>query len=234
VLSSDGSVLFSGSELGIVMRNAFGGTGGNDHAFDDIRLLDVTPQLGKSFTPDRTEVDGSSVLTLTITNTDDLLAKEGWPFTDTLPAGLTLTTPADARTDCAAGTVHATDGGSSIGITGGALYRRGRLVPSARAGVGAPDDPTPVGHFYVAFDQPAPAGETGYGPFIVVTSAHSEAISDWAGSGDAVVGIRGPLGEDGRIGTAGARISHGCIRLHDRSLRRLKGVPPGTPIDVLR
>jgi lipoprotein-anchoring transpeptidase ErfK/SrfK len=114
------------------------------------------------------------------------------------------------------------------------LYERGRLALSVPAGVGAPDDPTPAGHFFVAFDQAPPPGEPGYGPFIVVTSAHSEVISDWAGSGDAVVGIHGPLGEDGRIGTGGARISHGCIRLHDRSLRRLRQVPPGTPIDVVR
>jgi lipoprotein-anchoring transpeptidase ErfK/SrfK len=114
-----------------------------------------------------------------------------------------------------------------------ALYERGRLVFSAPAGVGAEDDPTPTGEFFVAFDEPPPEPNPGYGPFIIVTSDHSQAISDWEGSGDAVIGIHGPLGEDGLIGTAGARISHGCVRLHLQSLERLAQVPPGTPIDVI-
>jgi lipoprotein-anchoring transpeptidase ErfK/SrfK len=113
------------------------------------------------------------------------------------------------------------------------LYDDGHLVFSAPAGVGTAGDPTPAGHFFVAFDEPPPQANPGYGPFIMVTSAHSTAISDWEGSGDAVIGIHGPLGEDSKIGTSGARISHGCIRLHDQALERLTGVPAGTPIDVV-
>jgi lipoprotein-anchoring transpeptidase ErfK/SrfK len=113
------------------------------------------------------------------------------------------------------------------------LYDDGQLVFSAPAGVGTAGDPTPAGHYFVAFDEPPPPGVPGYGPFIVVTSAHSPAISDWEGSGDAVIGIHGPLGEDSQIGASGAKISHGCIRLHDQALERLSGVPAGTPIDVV-
>ena len=114
-----------------------------------------------------------------------------------------------------------------------ALYDHGRLVFSAPAGVGAADDPTPTGEFFVAFDEAPPEPNPGYGPFIIVTSDHSKSISDWEGSGDAVIGIHGPLGEDSLIGTTGARISHGCVRLHLQSLERLAQVPPGTPIDVI-
>jgi lipoprotein-anchoring transpeptidase ErfK/SrfK len=114
-----------------------------------------------------------------------------------------------------------------------ALYDHGRLVFSAPAGVGTPDDPTPAGDYFVAFDEQPPQPNPGYGPFIIVTSAHSSSISDWEGSGDAVIGIHGPLGEDSEIGTTGARISHGCIRLHDQALEMLDAVPPGTPIDVV-
>jgi hypothetical protein len=113
------------------------------------------------------------------------------------------------------------------------LYDDGQLVFSAPAGVGASGDPTPAGHYFVAFDEPPPPGDPGYGPFILVTSAHSPAISDWEGSGDAVIGIHGPLGADSQIGTSGAKISHGCIRLHDQALERLTAVPAGTPIDVV-
>jgi lipoprotein-anchoring transpeptidase ErfK/SrfK len=114
-----------------------------------------------------------------------------------------------------------------------ALYDNGRLVFSAPAGVGTRKDPTPAGEYFVAFDEQPPQPNSGYGPFIMVTSAHSPAIADWEGSGDAVIGIHGPLGDDSEIGTSGAQISHGCIRLHDQALERLAEVPPGTPIDVV-
>jgi lipoprotein-anchoring transpeptidase ErfK/SrfK len=108
------------------------------------------------------------------------------------------------------------------------LYRQGRRVFSAPAGVGTRAHPTPPGHFFVAFFEHLP----GYGPFIMVTSAHSNTIHDWAGSHDAVVGIHGPLGDGAAIGAAGARVSHGCVRLRDGALLRLRRVPPGTPIDI--
>ena len=114
-----------------------------------------------------------------------------------------------------------------------ALYDRDRLVFSAPAGLGATDDPTPSGEFFVAFDERPPQPNPGYGPFIIVTSAHSTAIADLGGSGDAVIGIHGPLGEDNEIGASGARISRGCVRLHDQALERLVVVPPGTPVDIV-
>jgi lipoprotein-anchoring transpeptidase ErfK/SrfK len=114
-----------------------------------------------------------------------------------------------------------------------ALYDNGRLVFSAPAGVGTLEDPTPAGEYFVAFDEQPPQANPGYGPFIIVTSAHSPAIADWQRSGDAVIGIHGPLGDDTEIGASGARISHGCIRLHDQALERLTEVPPGTPVDVV-
>lgn len=116
------------------------------------------------------------------------------------------------------------------------LYHGKRRILTAPAGTGAPDDPTPTGHFFVAFKEPPPRGyrNEGYGPFILVTSAHSNDIKDWGNSGDAVIGIHGPLGEDAMIGTRGARISHGCIRLHLATLRKLRHVPPGTPVYIHR
>ena len=113
------------------------------------------------------------------------------------------------------------------------LYDHGRRVFSTPAGVGAPGDPTPPGGYFIAFTEGPPQPNPGYGPFIIVTSAHSPAIADWEGSGDAVIGIHGPLGEDSEIGATGARISHGCIRLHDADLEKLSSLPPGTPIDIV-
>jgi lipoprotein-anchoring transpeptidase ErfK/SrfK len=66
----------------------------------------------------------------------------------------------------------------------------------------------------------------------MVTSGHSNAISDWEKSGDAIMAIHGPLGADAAIGTSGGLVSHGCVRLHNADLSQLQKVLPGTPIDV--
>ena len=64
---------------------------------------------------------------------------------------------------------------------------------------------------------------------------HSEAITDWEGMGDAIIGIHGPIDsyDDSLIGTTGAAISHGCIRLHDADLAQLAAVAAGSPFDVV-
>jgi lipoprotein-anchoring transpeptidase ErfK/SrfK len=80
-----------------------------------------------------------------------------------------------------------------------------------------------------------PSPGPGYGPFVLVTSDHSDTISDWENSGDAIIGIHGPIDSaaDAEIGTTGAAISHGCIRLHDADLAQLSVIPAGTPIEVV-
>jgi lipoprotein-anchoring transpeptidase ErfK/SrfK len=110
------------------------------------------------------------------------------------------------------------------------LWHAGRLLYDLPAGVGTHTDPTPLGVYYV-MDVAPPEGP-GWGPFILDTNAHSEAIQDWEGSGDAFTAIHGPLGADAAIGTTGGDISHGCIRLHDADLAKLAGVPPGTPVII--
>jgi uncharacterized repeat protein (TIGR01451 family) len=118
--TSNGSVLFNGASLGIRMTNQNGSGTGNDAAFDNIRILDVTPQLDKEFSPAVAATGGTSELTFTVTNTAELAAKNGWSFTDTLPRGLTVADPSGAATTCPAGTVEA-DAGSSTITAGGNL-----------------------------------------------------------------------------------------------------------------
>ncbi|MGW9113293.1 DUF7927 domain-containing protein [Microbacterium sp. NPDC055683] len=126
--SSDGSVLFSGASLGVIMRNANGSGVGNDAAFDNIRILDATPQLDKSFSggnaipngiPD-VPVNQSSTLTFTVTNTSELAAKSGWSFTDSLPAGLVVADTPNIGGSCDA-TTTAAAGATDIVITDGNL-----------------------------------------------------------------------------------------------------------------
>jgi uncharacterized repeat protein (TIGR01451 family) len=112
------AVLFSGSALGIRMRNGQGSGSGNDAAFDNIRVLDATPQLDKAFSATDRNLGQATRLTFTITNTSELAAKPGWSFADTLPAGLVVADPADVATTCVNGAVTAPAGGGAIGVTG--------------------------------------------------------------------------------------------------------------------
>ena len=110
------------------------------------------------------------------------------------------------------------------------LFRLKHQVLSAPAGVGTAQDPTPRGQYFVTFFEASPS--SGYGPFIIVTSAHSTSIANWEGSGDAVIGIHGPLGANSLIGTTGAYLSHGCIRIPIADLVDLRDVPAGAPVSI--
>jgi uncharacterized repeat protein (TIGR01451 family) len=116
--TSNGSVLFTGAAVGIRMVNANGSGAGNDAAFDNVRILDATPGLDKSFSPATLNAGGTSTLTFTITNTSELAAKNGWSLTDALPAGLVVASPAAASTTCGAGQVSAVAGGNSVAVSG--------------------------------------------------------------------------------------------------------------------
>jgi lipoprotein-anchoring transpeptidase ErfK/SrfK len=111
------------------------------------------------------------------------------------------------------------------------LYKAGHLLMSAPAGIGTVQDPTPTGNFFVVLFAAPPSAA--WGPFIMVTSGHSNAISDYEESGDAIVAIHGPLGADAAIGAIGARVSHGCVRLHDVDLDQLRAVPVGSPVEII-
>jgi hypothetical protein len=112
------------------------------------------------------------------------------------------------------------------------VFKSNAFLYDFPAGVGAPDDPTPIGNYFIAMITPPP--DPGYGPFVLATSAHSNTINSWEGMGDAITAIHGPITAqaDQAIGTTGARISHGCIRLHNSDLAELSGIPPGTPLVI--
>jgi uncharacterized repeat protein (TIGR01451 family) len=99
------------------VENANGSGQGNDAAFDDLTLWDATPSLDKSFSPTTIPVGGVSTMTITVTNTSDLAAKDGWSFTDAFPAGLSVADPANASTTCASPTYAPVAGSTSISIT---------------------------------------------------------------------------------------------------------------------
>lgn len=95
---------------------------GNDGAIDNIRIVDVTPYLTKSFDPTVTSVGSTSRLTLTAHNRSDNGEKDGWSFTDNLPAGLTIAQNPNLTSSCTAAIsdVKAVAGDSSITVQPGA------------------------------------------------------------------------------------------------------------------
>jgi lipoprotein-anchoring transpeptidase ErfK/SrfK len=105
------------------------------------------------------------------------------------------------------------------------LYRDGRPVLRAVAGVGAPSTPTPTGRFYVD-ERLIPSDPSGpWGPGAIGLSAHSTVLRDWAQGGPiAIHGTDAPS-------SVGQAVSHGCIRLENAVLRKLFAQSPaGTPV----
>jgi lipoprotein-anchoring transpeptidase ErfK/SrfK len=106
------------------------------------------------------------------------------------------------------------------------LLRDGHTVFSTGIGVGKARWPTPVGEFYIRvrlehFKNPF------YGPVAFGTNARSPRLTDWPEGG--VVGIHGTDAPQLLPG----RVSHGCIRLRNSSIRRLvRLMPLGTPVSI--
>ncbi|GGZ45133.1 hypothetical protein GCM10010387_44520 [Streptomyces inusitatus] len=119
--ASDSSVFFTGSAVGVKMTNANGSGLGNDHAYDNLRILDVTPQLDKGFNPASVPQGGISTLTFTVTNTSELAEKNGFSFSDNLPSGVTVAAVPNAATTCGSASLTAVPGTGVVGLSGGVL-----------------------------------------------------------------------------------------------------------------
>ncbi len=107
------------------------------------------------------------------------------------------------------------------------LIRAGKVIWTARVGIGMPGAPTPAGRFYIR-DRIVPRNAGGiYGPVAFGTSARSRTLTDWPGGG--FIGIHG-TNEPGLIP---GRISHGCVRVRNDAIRRLdKLLHVGTPVTI--
>jgi lipoprotein-anchoring transpeptidase ErfK/SrfK len=108
------------------------------------------------------------------------------------------------------------------------VYRRGRLVESFAAVVGKASTPTPHGRFFVEESVRMRPGSAG-GPYALALSAHSNVLQEFDG-GPGQVAIHGVANLGGTPGTA---VSHGCVRLADRSIRWLAArIAPGVPVTI--
>lgn len=105
------------------------------------------------------------------------------------------------------------------------LTRDGKTLLTSRVGVGAPGTPTPQGRFWIR-ELLKGDGAT-YGPWAFGTAAYSR-LSDWPGGG--VVGIHGTDRPDLIPGAP----SHGCVRVPNDAIRRLRTLMPiGTPVRIV-
>lgn len=108
------------------------------------------------------------------------------------------------------------------------IYRRGRLVRSIRAVVGAPSTPTPTGNFFVEETVRMPADVPG-GPYALALSARSNVLQEFAG-GPGQIAVHGRDLIGGVLGTAA---SHGCMRLDTASISWLAArIGPGVPVTI--
>lgn len=108
------------------------------------------------------------------------------------------------------------------------LRRGGRVVLRSKIALGAALSPTPRGRYFLS-DVVRPTNPKGfYGPYSLGTSAHSNVLTSYAG-GDGQIAIHG-TNEPWSIGRS---VSHGCIRVPNRVVRRLAArVPLGAPIVI--
>jgi len=107
------------------------------------------------------------------------------------------------------------------------LYEDGQRIWSSPIGVGKPSTPTPAGHFWIRSRLRGLRANPIYGPYAFGTGAYS-VLSDWPGGG--VIGIHGT----NQPQLIPGRPSHGCIRVPNAAITRLRKLMPiGTPVRIL-
>lgn len=85
-----------------------------------ITLLILPPTFVKAFSPDTIIAGGVSTLSFSLDNAASMMSATALDFTDNLPAGVLVATPANSSNSCG-GTLTATAGTGVISLTGGSL-----------------------------------------------------------------------------------------------------------------
>jgi lipoprotein-anchoring transpeptidase ErfK/SrfK len=110
------------------------------------------------------------------------------------------------------------------------VYRDGRSVRIAKAVVGKPSTPTPLGEFFVEESILLRSTDPG-APFALALSARSKVLQEFDG-GPGQIALHGLDNVGGIPGTA---VSHGCIRLADAVIRWLVArIGVGVPVTIMR
>ncbi|MGZ6643812.1 MAG: L,D-transpeptidase [Solirubrobacteraceae bacterium] len=108
-------------------------------------------------------------------------------------------------------------------------YRNGHEMRRYKAIVGKSSTPTPTGEFFVEENVRLPGGRPG-APFALATSARSKVFQEFEG-GPGQIALHGLTNVGGTLGTA---VSHGCVRLANRSISWLAArIKPGDPVTIV-
>jgi len=108
------------------------------------------------------------------------------------------------------------------------VFDRGMPIYTGPIADGAPNTPTPIGHYYIRVLIKAPNPNTVYGPYAYGLSSHSDTLTSFDG-GDGETGIHG----NNDASVLGTSITHGCIRIDNTEITQLAGILPlGTPVDI--
>ena len=108
------------------------------------------------------------------------------------------------------------------------LHLGGELALETEVAIGSPQNPTPVGDYFVTdvVELSDPSGP--WGPFALGLSAFSDTITEFNG-GDGIIGIHGT----NRPNSIGEPVSLGCVRVPNEIATQLAGlVRLGTPVDI--
>ncbi|GAB3970096.1 hypothetical protein GCM10027615_25750 [Plantactinospora veratri] len=90
----------------------------------------AAPTISKAFGDASIPLDGTTSLSFALTNPNPGTTLTGVSFVDNLPSGLVVATPNAAQTDCAAGTIVARPGGSSVSLFSATLPANGSCTVS--------------------------------------------------------------------------------------------------------
>ncbi|MCJ7831907.1 MAG: L,D-transpeptidase family protein [Actinobacteria bacterium] len=107
-------------------------------------------------------------------------------------------------------------------------YEKGKRVARYKVGIGQPQWPTPIGTFYVWAHVPQPSPSGPYGAYAIGLSGFSDVLTDWPGGGR--FAIHGTVNR----WDAGRKVSHGCIRVFNPQVMKLRDLPLGTPVVITR
>ena len=97
---------------------------GNSGPASDTLTTNPQPLFSKSFSPNAIVLGGISTLTFSLDNTLSTVDASALNFTDNLPGGLMIASPANASTTCVGGNLTTTSGTSIISYSGGTLPAR--------------------------------------------------------------------------------------------------------------
>ena len=117
------SVTVQGTTAGVknnsvTASDTVAGTGNTSNA--SITVV-APPTIAKAFGAASIPLNGSTSLSFTITNPNATVALTGVAFSDTLPAGLVISTPNGLTGSCGAGTITVTAGSGVISLSGGTI-----------------------------------------------------------------------------------------------------------------